>query len=209
MRRLLSVASLWGLCMLSVIVSAPPAVPAVVPAYRLKAQDNSFLKAFRRLWRARERTDRYDALILAEARRRGLDPRLVKAVMAAESGFDPSAVSPAGARGLMQLMPATALGLGVKKNLHDPAVNIAAGAAYLAWLHQVAFRRFGLTETRYADAPYWVQKRVIAAYNAGPRALSGERWPTQTRLYTTKVMYFYSSDLTRLRAPAAVAATAK
>src|SRR5690242_3183602 len=100
MRRLLTVASVWVVSLgTSLFLPAAPAAPAMLP-YRLNAADNAYLKAFRRLWRLPDRTRRYDGLIAAEARRRGLDARLVKAVIAAESGFDPDAVSPAGARGL-------------------------------------------------------------------------------------------------------------
>jgi soluble lytic murein transglycosylase-like protein len=179
-------------------VAVPPADPAVMPAFRLTKAERCYIKALGLLARSR-RADRYDGLILAEARARGLDPRLLKAVMAAESGFDPAAVSVAGARGLMQVMPATAREMGVMGDLHDPAANVRAGAAYLQLLHRAAFKRFGIKGRDYARAPRWVQHRVVAAYNAGPRALTGERWPTQTRHYAAKVMLFQSSDLARLR----------
>jgi cell wall-associated NlpC family hydrolase len=84
-----------------------------------------------------------------------LDPRLVAAVAWAESGFDPGAVSPAGALGLMQLMPATARGLGVDPL--DPAQNLAGGARYLA----AQLDRFGGR-----------LELALAAYNAGPAAVA-------------------------------------
>ncbi len=74
----------------------------------------------------------YDDLIRKYARQYGLDWRLVAAQMFQESGFDPKAKSWAGARGLMQVMPATARELGVDpKKLYDPETNIAAGTLYL------------------------------------------------------------------------------
>ncbi len=73
----------------------------------------------------------FAAEIGAAAAEAGLDPALVAAVVATESGFDPKAVSPAGALGLTQLMPATAAGLGVADPF-DPAQNLRAGCGYLA-----------------------------------------------------------------------------
>jgi len=87
------------------------------------------------------------------ARRHGLNPALLEAVARAESAFDPRAVSPRGARGLMQLMPATGSRFGVSpRELFDPEKNVDAGARYLAWLAD----RFD------DDLP-----RVLAGYNAG------------------------------------------
>jgi soluble lytic murein transglycosylase-like protein len=82
----------------------------------------------------------------------GLDDALVMAVISVESGFNPRAESPKGAKGLMQLMPGTARGLGVT-DVFDPQQNIAGGTLYLAQLNH----RFG------GD-----KKLVLAAYNAGP-----------------------------------------
>lgn len=84
----------------------------------------------------------------------GVDPALLAAVARQESGFDPNAVSPAGAQGLMQLMPATAQGLGVR-NSFDPGQAVA-GAARL--LHDL-IDRFGQVDL------------ALAAYNAGPGAV--------------------------------------
>ncbi len=95
----------------------------------------------------------FSAEIFQAAERHGLDPALVAAVVRAESAFDPRAVSHKGARGLMQLMPATASRFGLSfAEIHDPAKNLDAGARYLAWL----IERFG------GDV-----LRALAAYNAG------------------------------------------
>jgi soluble lytic murein transglycosylase-like protein len=90
------------------------------------------------------------------ARRHSLDPELVRAVIAVESGFRPDAVSPKGAQGLMQLMPATARSLGVKDSL-DPADNIDGGTRHLR----------ALIERYDGDV-----KRALAAYNAGEGAVA-------------------------------------
>jgi hypothetical protein len=90
----------------------------------------------------------------AAADRYGLPRELVRSVMAAESGFQPAAISPKGAIGLMQLMPGTAQTLGV--DAHDPAQNVDAGARYLRDLLEKY--NYGL-------------RHALAAYNAGPGAV--------------------------------------
>jgi hypothetical protein len=90
----------------------------------------------------------------AAAAKYGLPPSLVRSVMKAESGFQPSAVSPKGAVGLMQLMPATAQSLGA--NPFDPAQNVDAGTRYLRSLLE---KYNGLL------------RHALAAYNAGPEAV--------------------------------------
>lgn len=96
----------------------------------------------------------YADLFQQAASAHGLDPTLLVAVARQESGFDPQAVSPAGAQGLMQLMPGTAAGLGVT-NPFDPAQSIGGAAQMLGTL----LGRFGSTEL------------ALAAYNAGPGAV--------------------------------------
>lgn len=112
---------------------------------------------FRELLRAANRrlaapaNTRFDAAIARAAAAAGIDASLVKAVVAAESGFNPSAVSSAGARGLMQLMPGTAAALDVRDPF-DPESNLFGGARYL----RQQLDRFG-------SLPL-----ALAAYNAGP-----------------------------------------
>jgi soluble lytic murein transglycosylase-like protein len=97
----------------------------------------------------------YDAFIEVVARENGLAPELVKAVAHAESGFDPDAVSPKGALGIMQLMPATARRYGVR-NAFDPLENLRAGAMHLRDL---------------LDEFDGNVKLALAAYNAGSGAV--------------------------------------
>lgn len=169
----------------------PP--PVASPAYR---------HTFDVLLQHPEVTDKYDDLVLKYAEAYRLDPRLLKAVIAAESEFALGAISPKGAHGLMQVMPATAREMGVEfGDLHDPEHNIQAGAAYVAHLFAAAFRKFNLKGVRYQDAPLWIKERVIAAYNAGPRFLWHKHWFPQTKQYVRKVMLFYGSKVTELRRP--------
>ncbi|MDE2292682.1 MAG: lytic transglycosylase domain-containing protein [Elusimicrobia bacterium] len=143
--------------------------------------------------------ERYDAVILAAAERARLDPAFVKAVVAAESQFNPRALSPAGARGLMQLMPATAEEMGVDADrLGEPRANVEAGTAYLAWLYQVLRARRRLPR-RLRDAPAWARRRVLAAYHGGPRCLSRKDWPPATRAYVRRVGELRRSGACALR----------
>jgi soluble lytic murein transglycosylase-like protein len=136
-----------------------------------------------------DRVRRYDAAILRHARRRGLNPRLVKAIIAVESQFTPTALSHCGARGLMQVMPATAKDLGVKAcDLWDPETNISAGTAYLALLFKQARKGAGPGDAEEA----LVMRRVIAAYYAGPSALEASAWSEATRRYVRDVLNCYT-----------------
>ena len=117
-------------------------------------------------------------LAAAAARRHGLDPDLVMAVVSVESGFRPQAVSPKGAQGLMQLMPRTASSLGVADAL-DPAQNLDGGTRHL-----------GQLLTLYGGD----LARALAAYNAGEGAVDrhgGVPPYRETRAYVKKVLERY------------------
>jgi soluble lytic murein transglycosylase-like protein len=98
---------------------------------------------------------RYDAIIVAEAKRHDVDAALVSAVIRAESNYQPRSVSRKGARGLMQLMPATARRMGVRRPF-DPRDNVRGGVRYLRQLAD-----------RFESRP----ELVLAAYNAGEAAV--------------------------------------
>ncbi|MFI5350562.1 MAG: lytic transglycosylase domain-containing protein [Elusimicrobiota bacterium] len=170
-------------------------IPVETPAYR---------RTFRALLAEPDKTDRYDELIIKYARLFHLDARFLKSIMAAESEFDAKAVSPSGARGLMQVMPTTSEQMGVAAGrLNDPESGIKAGAAYIQELFKTAWRLFHLKGVRYTDVPHWVMQRVIAAYHAGPKFLTRSHWFSSTRSYVRKVVLFYQSKVTDLRRPAA------
>lgn len=134
------------------------------------------------------------ALAEAAARRHGLDPGLVAAVVAVESGFRPAAVSPKGAQGLMQLMPGTSRALGVAEPL-DPAQNLDGGARHLGEL--LAVYEGDLT-------------RALAAYNAGPGAVArhgGVPPYRETRDYVRRVLAKYRGAKKEAARPARETAT--
>lgn len=119
----------------------------------------------------------YDGLIVAAAQKHGLDPALLKGLIRAESNFDPNASSPAGAAGLVQLMPGTAASLGVTDRL-DPAQSIDGGARYL----RQQLDTFGGDVTL-----------ALAAYNAGPGAVqryNGVPPYAETQAYVQKVQAY-------------------
>ncbi|MFJ5382057.1 lytic transglycosylase domain-containing protein [Cupriavidus sp. CER94] len=136
-----------------------------------------------------------DPIIAQVAGAQNVDPALVKAVMAVESGFNPAAVSPKGAIGLMQVIPDTGTRFGiaadgrrtVEQKLADPRLNISAGVRYLRFLMELFPNNLEL---------------VLAAYNAGEGAV--QRYNNQippypeTRQYVSTVLEFY-----RLYQPAA------
>ncbi|MDA8388942.1 MAG: lytic transglycosylase domain-containing protein [Nitrospiraceae bacterium] len=121
---------------------------------------------------------RMEKLIESKSEKYRMDPSLVRAVIRAESGFDCTAVSPKGAMGLMQLMPATAASLGVC-NPFDPSENIDGGVRYLSHL----LERFD------GNLPL-----ALAAYNAGPQFIEqyGAIPPySETRNYIRRVLISY------------------
>jgi hypothetical protein len=123
----------------------------------------------------------FDDVIRRHAERERVDPRLVKSVMLVESNFNPRAVSPKGARGLMQLMPATARRYGVT-NSFDPHENIRGGTAYLSDL-------LGMFD---GDVV-----RTLAAYNAGEGAVQRYRGVppyAETQEYVRRTMLVYGGS---------------
>jgi len=122
---------------------------------------------------------RYAAIINVASRANGVEGDLVHAIIWAESSYNPNAVSPAGAAGLMQLMPETARSYGVR-NVFDPAENIHAGVKIM---RQLLAKFDGDPEL------------ALAAYNAGPYAVirAGNRIPPhpETEAYVPKVMDYY------------------
>jgi soluble lytic murein transglycosylase-like protein len=129
----------------------------------------------RRSWRPRIKPSTYDALIREIAEQYRLEYALVKAMIQAESDFDHRAVSPKGACGLMQLMPATARSQGVR-DVFLPRENIEGGCRYLRMLLD-----------RYAGNV----TLAVAAYNAGPERVDVVRGVpaiAETREYVSRVL---------------------
>lgn len=119
-----------------------------------------------------------DGYIQTAALNHQVDPLLIKAVIKAESNFDPAAVSPKGAQGLMQLMPATAKGLKVDDPF-DPQENIIGGTKYLRSL---------------LDNYGWDLELSLAAYNAGPgNVKKGIPDIPETKVYVAKVLNNYQA----------------
>jgi len=123
-----------------------------------------------------------DEMVSAASTRNNIDRDLILSVIRAESGFNPDAVSPKGAQGLMQLMPQTAARLGVQNAL-DPATNVEGGTRYL-----------GQLLARYHNNLLL----ALAAYNAGPQRVEQYRGVPpfrETRVYVARII----RDLNRKR----------
>jgi len=155
----------------AVLVSFPLSLKAETPSDTLDLNRTlAFLM--------KKRDDLYHHIILKAALRHKIDPALVKAIIMAESGYNPRAISRNGAKGLMQLMPSTAKSLGVE-NIFDPEHNINGGVRYLKRM----VNRFS------GDL-----KLALAAYNAGTRKVlnyNGVPPFTATRLYIQNVFIYY------------------
>lgn len=122
--------------------------------------------------------DTFDYLIYRASQKVNLDSALIKAVVEVESGFNPNGVSHKGAQGLMQLMPGTALSLGVK-DVFNPEENIFGGSRYLRKMYDKFDGNMSL---------------ALAAYNAGPHAVKkyGKIPPyRETKQYVKKVLERY------------------
>ncbi|MBW1788774.1 MAG: lytic transglycosylase domain-containing protein [Deltaproteobacteria bacterium] len=130
------------------------------------------------LGNASRRARLFDPIIKDAAKRHQVDPALVKAIIMAESGYNPFAISHKGAQGLMQLMPETARDLGVE-NSFNPAHNVNGGVRYIKQL----LKRFNGDVTL-----------ALAAYNAGmARVLEHRGVPPYeaTQAYVRKVLSYY------------------
>ncbi len=120
---------------------------------------------------------RYDSIISVASRRYGVESNLIKAIIKAESDFNPRAVSKKGAKGLMQIMPENYRDLGII-NPFDPRQNIMGGTKY--------FRRM--------YNKYKKTSLALAAYNAGPTAVDKHKGVPpykETKAYIKKVMKYY------------------
>ena len=136
--------------------------------------------------------DRIREIVEEKSKQHGLDPLLVHSVIRAESNYNPYAISPKGAEGLMQLIPSTARQYGVH-NSFDPEQNIEGGIRYLKYLQSL-----------FAD-----ERLVLAAYNAGEAAVTKYGWIppyAETQDYVYKVGRYYGMarrEQTLLPKPAA------
>lgn len=154
---------------------APPAMPTQPNGF-----DSALNSAMGSYDAAPPAPEELEMMIQNQASQQGVDADLLKAVIKNESNFNPKAVSPVGAQGLMQLMPGTAAGLGVQ-NSFNPVQNIEGGAKYLKNLLQ-----------KYDQSV----PKALAAYNAGPGAVDkyhGIPPYKETTQYVQKVMNSYQA----------------
>ena len=158
----------WGWILLWLPLSAGAAVTCDLPEGYEVPRPGEISTANRR---------RLAADVVRIARRHRLEPALVEAVIAAESGFNPVAVSADGAVGLMQLLPATATDYG-GPDLCDPIANLEAGAAHLARLLR-----------QYRNISH-----ALAAYNAGEGTMQTQRRRVtylETRKFVVRAIEYY------------------
>lgn len=122
----------------------------------------------------------YDKLIVHHSLTHGVDPSLIKAIMKAESNFNPYAISPKGAQGLMQLMPDTARLMKVD-NPFNPDDNIKGGTKYIKMLDEIFQGNLEL---------------ILAAYNAGPARVMENKMNVppieETKTYIKRVKHYYN-----------------
>ncbi|MBF0109492.1 MAG: lytic transglycosylase domain-containing protein [Magnetococcales bacterium] len=126
---------------------------------------------------------KYETIIQKASQRYGVDADLIRSVIQVESSFNPRAVSPSGAKGMMQLMPGTARELGVKDPF-DPEQNIMGGTSYLS---------------RLLDRYDGNVRSALAAYNWGMGNLERKpvaAMPGETRQYVSKIMGMMDQDTT-------------
>jgi soluble lytic murein transglycosylase-like protein len=188
--------SLRRVFLLAGILAVGLAVPAVAPADIYKFVDKDGVVHFSNVpttsgkwvlvireqrvqFNLGQNFEKYEPEIWKASQRYSVDYNLVRAVIKAESNFNPKAVSRAGAKGLMQLMPKTAAELGVRDSF-DPAQNITGGTRYLR---------------RLLDRYQGDRKLALAAYNWGMGNVENrlEAMPRETRNYILKVEDLYQS----------------
>ena len=144
-----------------------PSIPSIKPAIEVE-----------KISKHKKAENRYQMLILKAAYQYNVEPEIIKAIIMAESGFNPKAVSKVGAMGLMQLMPRTARSLGVEDSF-KPAHNIDAGVRYFKLM---------------LDQFDGEVKLALAAYNAGSsnvRKYGGIPPFKATKFYINKVLQYY------------------
>ena len=163
----------------------PPPFPLEDVPVNIPVTDKPADRSCDRLGESKRKTkgQDFDSPISEAAAKYDLDPALIRAVIQVESNRDPGAVSPAGAQGLMQLMPKTAAEMGVT-NSFDPAQNIEGGARYLRQLLN-----------RYQGN----RRLALAAYNWGMGNLEKrpEALPKETQHYILKVEKAYTEIMNR------------
>lgn len=172
-------------------VAIPDVTIETVPRGREAAYDLSYREDRKPLFNTA-----YDKLITTEARRYGVDASLVSALIRAESNYQPRAVSRKGARGLMQLMPATAIRLSLAHPF-DPVANVRAGVRYLKELLD-----------RFDQRP----ELVLAAYNAGENAVDmygGVPPYRETVGYVKRILSWWTPALAATAIPSAASAAAR